>query len=583
MDEEQIDLELINNNKNTIPVYVNMERKDREAYLSQIGNFSTEEREIFNLLCDNWEDEIGYAKFVTKINKKHPIDEKFLHSLMKKLRSSGSGILLTKYVRGERGVDKLILTDIKNRFFFFYFINNEYQKNYEDVSRDFVNDSNFEKYEINTSDLSPLILKISEINKTFIKNEVGSKNIYIIKLDENNSFYATSESLQDLIKISIRKIKFYFKSDNFIALIAKIMNSSISKVRTILDHFEINDWKVLSTEILKNKKIINGKFKNISISFYKSVLILQKYCVNELEQKDKELEDEKKLKEKLKLISNTIREKEFTPYSQESFNSLFEEFGKDAIDIKSKFYEFYVDNKSKTGLTEIVFVGQYYIHQDNLYKVFLDKLALVSTEFSEFLINEYRRCLFSNSADSSLLEGFPLESTLEVKLKDESPILYDLFKRKSLLAEAIIHFCKKRNHSQGKMHSMLSTYFNEGSNDLKSYCLIFNIDPIYLFEKAYNSLSGFRRFFILITGQYSKYVERFTGRKKIKKNKPNKSGNSSSRSTYARNFSDPYIMDYPIRKSSLIKDEQPKKKKLYNKDEIDNAWNSLGNEIIKKK
>jgi len=586
MADEPLELEDSEIVLNPIPDYINKDRKERESFLSQVGNFSTEERELFNLLCDNWEHEIGYAKFVTKINKKHPIDEKFLDSLMKKLRSSSCGILLTKFVRGERGVDKIILTNVDSHFFYYYFINNEFQKNLEEVSNDFIDESNFEKYDINTSSFTPLELPINQLNKGFIRREQNRNSVFQIKLEGYKAFYVTSESLQDLLKISIRKIKYYFKSDNFIAFIAKILNSSISKVRTIIANFDISTWKTFSFEILKNKKLINSKFKNMSSSFFKAVSILYHYSNSELKQKDKELEDEKKLKATLKEISEKVRANEFKPLTQESFNSLFEVYDKSAPEIKAKFYELYVDNKTKTGLTEVVFVGQYYIHQDNLYKVFLDQVALATAELNEYYIGEFRKCLLSNSSDASLLEGYPFEANISDKLQSDYPIIYDLFNRKGILAESIIHFSKKRSHSQGKMHNLLAMYFIEGSSELKSFSRIFNLDVTNLFEKAYDILPIVKRFFIIIFGQYNKYVERFTGHKKSKKGS-NKKGRtkSSSYSSYSNSNDYSNINDYSPRSKTKKKDTKSsyKQKKVYNKEQIDDAWNNLGSELTKKK
>lgn len=584
MEVDPLEVEIDEKEQNPMPEYINSERKSREAFLSQVGNFTTEERGLFHLLCDNWDHEIGYAKFVTTVNKKHPIDEKYLKSLMGKLRTSGCGILMTKYVRGERGVDKIILTDIRTNYFYYYFINNEYQKNYEEVSNDFVNDSNFDKYEISTADLNPLTLDIELVNKIFIKNELNKMNVYMINIEGFKSFYATSETLQDLLKISVRKIRYYFKSDNFIAFIAKLLNSSISKIRSSINKFEISTWKSLTFEIIKNNKIINGKFKNISLSFFKAVVLVNKYCISELEQKDLDLENEKKLKQTLKEISAKIRDKEFSPFSQESFNSLFDEYNNDAPEIKSEFYEQYVDNKTKTGLTEIVYIGQCYIHQDNLYKVFLDQIGLASVQLHEFYVMEFKTCLVSNSSDASLLEGFPFESNILSKLQEEFLIIHDLLNRKGVLAEAVIHFCKKRGHSQGKMHNLLSMYFIEGTNELRNISSIFNLDIIEIFEKAYSTLSTFKRFFIFIFGQYPKYVERFTGHRRTKKNHDRKNKSSDSSGNSQPSSYTPLSSEYSSRGKSVIKKEQAVKRRGdYNKEQIENAWDNLGNELTKKK
>ena len=101
---DPLDIEIDDRELNPKPTYISKDRKERESFLSQVGNFTTEEREIFNLLCDNWDHEIGYAKFVTKINKKHPIEEKYIESLMKKMiesrcRITSYNVCYTKLLR----------------------------------------------------------------------------------------------------------------------------------------------------------------------------------------------------------------------------------------------------------------------------------------------------------------------------------------------------------------------------------------------------------------------------------------------------------------------------------------------------
>ncbi|OQY39695.1 MAG: hypothetical protein B6229_03235 [Spirochaetaceae bacterium 4572_7] len=579
MDIEPLDLELNESELNPKPDYVDMDRKEREAYLSQIGNFSTEERGIFHMLCSKWEPEIGYAKFVTSANKQHPIEEKELKSLMRKLRKSGCGLLLTKFTRGERGADKIILTDPLTHHFYYYFICNEYQKNFEDVVIDYVDKKNFEKYDVLATELTSIPMNIDDLNKRFIKNEEGKYHIFKIKSDSYSSFYATSDTLKDLLKISVRKVKYYFKSDNFIALVAKIMNSSISRIKSSIGQFDISVWKDLTKTILANKDLINSKFKNVSSSFFMAITITNSYCHSELKQRDEELKAERKLKELLKSIADIIRKNEFTPLTQENFNALFKNPEVSAPEIKSRFYELYVDNKTKIGLTEIVFIGQHYIHQDNLYKVFLDRVAMASSNLSSYYIQELKACLVSGRIDSNLHEGYSFNNSISTKLKGDYPIISDLLKRKSILSESIIHFCKKRGHSQNKLHNLLSEYFVSGSSDLQELNIILNLDIVELYDIAFSSLSMFKRFFIIVFGQYKNNLEKYTGYRSIKKRKSTNFHTGSG-----RGLNDSYGGGgYSGSRGSLLKESKPSKPKFYNQAEQDNAWDSLHSELNKKK
>lgn len=583
MDVEPLDKELNDDiDLNQKPDYVNYPRKDRDAYLSQVGNFSTEERGIFHLLCDNWDHEIGYAKFVTTINKRQHIDEKYLKSLMKKLMSSGSGLLLTKFNRGERGVDKLILTDSYSHHFYYYFINNEYQKNYEDVSNDYVDDKRFEKYDLIISELSTIPLIMEDLNKKFILKEEMQFNIFKVKIQGASPFYITSESLKDLIKISIRKVRYYFKSENFIAFIAKVMNSSISKVKGTVEKQDMNLWKDLTRSLLTNKQMVDGKFKNISKSFFVAVKIINSYFTNELKEKDRELEEERKIRKILREIVDTIKKGEFKPFTQEELNSQFDQYDSEATKLKNKFYESYVDNKTVTGLTEVVFVGKHYIHQDNLYKVFIDKLSLATGNLTDHFKKELRAAVNSNTVDPSLYKGAPFDTSILSKVQSDYPIVYDLIKRKNILAESIIHFSKKRGHSQSKMHNLLATYFVEGSSELKEIAEIFSLDIVELYELVYAALPFFKKLVIVLTGRYNRNLQRFTGfvreKRRIKKTR-----SVSSRSSNRNDYYPSSPGSYRSKGKSLLKDEPTPSNKMYSKRQRDSAWDQLSSEIYKKK
>lgn len=583
MEVESLDDDINDIDLNKKPEYVDYQRKDRDAFLSQVGNFTTEERGIFHLLCDNWDHEIGYAKFVTNVNKRQHIDEKFLKTLMRKLRSSGSGLLLTKFNRGERGVDKLILTDSYSHHFYYYFINNEYQKNYEDISNDFVDDKRFEKYDLLTSELTAVPLLMENINKKFLLREEMQQNIFKVKIQGAPTFYITSDTLKDLIKLSIRKVRYYFKSENFIAFVAKIMNSSISKVKGTIEKQDMNAWRDLTQGILSNKNLVDGKFKNISKSFFIAVKIINTYFANEIKEKDRELEEERQVRKILREIVDTIKKGDFKPFTQEELNGMFEEYDKDEARLKNKFYENYVDNKTVTGLTEVVFVGKHYIHQDNLYKVFIDKVSMGTSTLTEHFKKAMRAAVNSNSVDPTLYQGGPFITAIMAKVQSDYPIVYDLIKRKNILAESIIHFSKKRGHSQSKMHNLLSTYFIEGSSELKDINEIFNLDIVELYELVYSGLPFLKKFFIVISGRYNRNLERFTGhvRLKRKKSRVKKSKRSRKNSNYY-DYSGSTGYGGEGRGRSLLMDE-PIQQKNYTKKQRDSAWDNLSKEIYRKK
>lgn len=579
---------------NPKPSYVDFDKKGREEFLSQIGNFSVEERHVFHYLCENWDHEIGYAKFITSVRKKANVEEKDLKSLMNKLKACGCGILLTRFVRGERGIDKIIMTEQNSRYFHYYFISNEYQKNHEVVARGFVNDEELHKNDINPEEVHTLNLNIDELSQKVIESEAHSLNIFKVFLSGDIHFYVNSISLVDLVKVSLKKIKYYFKSDNFVSMVAKLLDITISGLRTQLDGFDPVNWSPLTRKIMESKKLINSKFKNVDNSFYQAVEVIFNYVSNEVKEKDKQRAEEKKLRESLRDIVEKVKKYEYKPVSQELLNKMLTPYEEHLPEIKKVFYERYVDVKIKAGLPDVVFVGKNYIHKDNLYKIFLDRIPVISDEFREYFLSSMKKAIHSKIPDPTLFAGEPFKGSILTKLQDEYPVIYDLFKRKKILAEAIIHFSKSRNHSQNKMQYLLHQYFNEQLTVLKPIDQMLELDILKIYEEAHLGFPVFKRFLIVLFGKYKKYIYKYTGvsddqsvHKKTASTSvpsasttqtPQRSKRQSAEARHRERSSRQRSQGPSYERRTRPKPESPK----YSRDEQDEAWSDLSSALKKK-
>jgi len=107
-----------------VPEYVNVDSMRREEFLSQMGNFASEHRKIFQSICEHWQPGINYARFVTQ-NSSIRFAEKDLVSLMSRLKTSKCGMIKHKCVNGELKKNTIILTDLNDKSFFYHLVEDE--------------------------------------------------------------------------------------------------------------------------------------------------------------------------------------------------------------------------------------------------------------------------------------------------------------------------------------------------------------------------------------------------------------------------------------------------------------------------
>ncbi|MEW5815353.1 MAG: hypothetical protein AB1798_08185 [Spirochaetota bacterium] len=501
------------------PDYIKFETKARDQFLSQIGNFTPGQRTLFHRLCTYWTPEIDYKKFISSHTSDIKNAEAELEKVMSRLKAVRLGLITTRVSEGERKKEKILLTPQDDFRFYYHRLGEEYEELNQSISNPFPTKKTLGEKNIHIPALFSSVLSPDNLHKYFIDEQTASQSIFSINVSTDDPVIVPSNKLQALINIAVRKIRYVLKNQEALNLTAKIKNTTLAKINQIISSSDPLFWLDIAKTIAGNAESYEA-LRRVSIdhSFYQSAEILLHYVTNQLNENKKRNEEEKQKREDMKLLASRIKVQADIALTQMTFDSLAEEF-KSRYEggfqkFKDEFFEQFIKPREKTSLPVIVFVNKYYIHRDNLYPFFLNRLG----HLKSFLQNEYQEIMkyiirTNNKEELTLFysqENF--QEDIEGKVKKNDPFISYLFQNPRLLAELILYGTKQadKNRSIDELKEYLWKYFKYDTMLLKNLAEIFELETGILFDKAFSELSLLKQLILKFTGRYEMLRERYT-------------------------------------------------------------------------
>jgi len=587
-----------------VPEFVNVDSMRREEFLSQIGNFASEHRKIFQSLCENWQPGINYSSFVNQVSGIR-FAEKDLVNLLSRLKTARCGLLKHKCVNGDLKKHTIILTDMANKSFFYHLIEDEIEISMLSSVHPMLTSATMADQGVEIPELFIEILTPRNITRSFFKECRNEGRIFKIPTSDDDYFIATSGSLAPLMTMSLRRVRDGIKNPNILSYVAKLQSSALMELKKDMTTNDPNFWRKLTVSILDAKEEILQKSRLVNKDFFSACELIRFFSENEIKALDKKRADDMEMYEEMKTISHEICHEDSFFIDQKDLNKKLEKSLSRWPEFKDKFYENFVTAKKKTQLPHIVYIGLKYIHRDNIYTYFVTNLA----QFSADLQIEYQKLMGSlirtnNKSNISVFfsnENF--RNNIREKLNDWDPMFLAFIDRPAVISEAVIHIAKKKMKVKdvARIRSMLENYFEPGRLKFKPLEVLFNLDVLDIFQIAYLKIPIWKQLFIRIMGRYDSYRKTFTGMSRTLKSRAADSGNQGT----SKKISEPDFSsmtreerkkEYRKRKnkiqshntgkkrrSSAISGDQPVKKRRYTKDEQNEAWSEFGTSFNKKK
>lgn len=587
-----------------VPEYVNTDSMRREEFLSQIGNFASEHRKIFQSLCENWEPGINYNRFVSH-NSTIRFAEKDLVNLLSRLKSAKCGMLKHKCVDGELKKNTIILTDTADKSFYYHLVEDEIEISMLSSVHPMLTTDTLAEQGIEIPEAFAEVLTPRNISRSFFKECRFEGRLFKIPTSGDDYFLATSGSLPSLITMSIKRVREGLKNSNILSYVAKLQSKAIMELKKDMSTNDPNFWRKLTVTILDAKEEILQKSRSVGADYFASCELIRFFSENEIKDMEKKRAEEVEMFDEMKTLAHRILKDEGFFVDQKDLNKLMDENLKRWPEFKDKFYESFVKSKKKTQLPHIVYIGKKYIHRDNIYSYFVTNLAHYSIDLQD----EYQKLMESliktnNKSNVSIFfsnENF--RNNIREKVADWDSMMLALLDRPAIVSEAVIHTAKKKMkiNDVSRIRTLLENYFEPGRLKFKPLEVLFNLNILDIFQYAFLRIPIWKQLIIRILGRYDSYRKTFTGMSRTVTTQAVASAPSSGkkreevpdftsmsreerRLEYKKRQSlQSTQMPRSRRRSSFADTEQPVKKRRYTKDEQNEAWSEFDKSFQKQK
>jgi hypothetical protein len=590
------------------PDYISFDTKDREELLSQTGNFSPQERSVFHLLCQHWQERIPYDRFVSFLNHDDGGTTSDLLSLMAKLRRARMGVLRTNVTDGQRSREAMILTGQDGPEFFAELADEYFTDMLESILNPLPLISTVEEEigQIPPNAVQPV--SPDEIG-AYYSGKSKSDSALSVATVGNEALLVTQKRLRPFVNVAILKMRYFMSNTTLLGALAKMQDTSLLSLKQQCAGKDPSFWLALTKTVVDHRRDLESmRSLSINQNFFHAAVLLKNLIESQLAEAKREKEEAENRQLDLNAIAMAVKESpeqwidqttltEMLDRQKEKYDSKFEEF-------REEFYERYVHARGKNTLPKIVLLNRKYIHRDNIFPFFLQEFRMLESDLATEFEHQMEQQLKSGnrSKDSTFYSIENFNEAIATQVRARSALVAALIEKPSILAEAmILHIKQNRLASDvNELKQRLSVYFDPDTMQPLPLNQWFNLRPLDLFEKAFETLPIIKRIWIRLTGKYESYRGRYLGQSTVK-NAPalsRKSGNSAhgaeARDAAARNTRRPETRASGRREKSSPRTASKKssraagsgatsdaEKRAYSKKQVDSAWDQFGNTIKK--
>ena len=189
-----------------MPGYFKMNRVGRDAFLSQVGHFGEEQRTLFSLLCDMWEPDITYAKFLTKARHGHMNAEQALNALMSQLERGKCGLISCSVKENRLEKTRIILTERDSLRFWYWSVENAWERIQVDDREPFPSvDAFAQEASFPGSSLQPIAL--TDISESFVRRLYSQVQLCTLSDVSDSPLILTPASIPLMVRAARRKVR----------------------------------------------------------------------------------------------------------------------------------------------------------------------------------------------------------------------------------------------------------------------------------------------------------------------------------------------------------------------------------------
>ncbi len=503
------------------PPFAFGERQDRELFLSSLGVFTTQERELFHKLCALWEPEIPYRRILSTITQVPGTIARDLGRLLRKLRRHQCAVITTRTVQGEIRPFGLVLCEPGAAIFFVSALEERVRQLERDPGIGLPTESTLQ----NEVPPAPLRRRLDTgvMIKTLLAQDDDEESgpiAYSVLLRRGadqvilpGSAIAKARSLAESV------LRRCFEHDDLLAETARLQSLGTLQLQQQLNEANLYTWRTVSTALGNGiRELAAGEAKRHLPLVEPAAAVLRVAVDAELEVAAIEQRRVERRRATVTDLITRIREASNPFLSQawlnEQFTEIEHQHPEEATAIKTEFYRQTSEPSEGSHLPVLIRVHGRYIHRDRAVPELERRMDRARVQLRQYYLEMMAAEISSSSGGRSaaLLTLDNLDRDIADRLRAEEPFVTHLLRNPGLLTEALVHDTREvRGETNAvKLQHRLDPFFEPGTASLRPYHHIFRISPSELLEEYLDSLGIIRQLWLRVTGRHAQLHERYS-------------------------------------------------------------------------
>jgi hypothetical protein len=521
-----------------LPDYFDYDPTELDAFLSQIGMFTPDQRTIFAALCQNRTAAIDYDRQLKSLNVKNPIGE--LDALLERLKRNGYAVVLTRTdEKGESVKHKIVLTNQHSLSYCYFRLHEELNRMFDDPRFPFPTQQELEDRNVSVFGKYLVDLEKEELSSVSFKAKAEKLAIFAVPAMKSKVVVPAGK-LNELIQFSIKKVHTFLLDSNLLTAVARANGSNLNEILQRMRTKNPSSWLMVVVAVLRFYKN-RDSFRQLEYdeSLFQAAYILRFYLQNEVDAANRQRKEQESFESDAAAVELTVKKHPEVLIDREILtvilNGFQERHGERFDAFTSYFFDTMVTGTG--GLTPIVTIAGGYIHSMNYYPRFVrgidDIRRGLHIEYVDRMIGLLRRG--SRGSGNCFADKTSFRADIKARILETDPFLGEALEKPTLFGEAVIKFMKadtKGEEGRGgqpsgtsgdlsadkkvgkdnieKIKAILLQYVQSENMRFRSIERLCRLDVSKIFEEAFAALPLLTQIWHKLTGKYDSNKERYT-------------------------------------------------------------------------
>lgn len=490
------------------PEFADMDPADREAFLSQLGSFTPDERSAFHRLSDAWEPKVNFRPILTRLESKIPTARQDMFSLMEKLRKHRIGVVRSRVEARQRVPEYFVLSDPGAAAFYTALLDEQLTAMQESIGAPLPLQSLLEE-----EGLEPPRGMLADVDAP------GSQPITRIPVPGSDFLLASEEGLGKLPGILVAKLRYHLQQADLASASAEHTGHRFGEFSKAINAKDGTVWYRLARLISEHQDQITASAGgHASLEFFQSAAALKRILDvrRKLDAANQEAEQQKKAD--LAAVVEATRTAEGGVLPAARFEALFdplrERYGTRFAEFRDWFTERVISPEK--GRPEIVSIGGNYVHALRIAEVFETHLKAVRQQILDdylYLMGEELR-LSGRMEQPAFYTRESLAADILSRVEVLDGLLLEMLRKPQTVADGILrrataNRADKSSLSRDDMLRALSPWFRDNRIEYRETVELFRVDLSQMFAVAFDRQPVVKQILMRVLGRYEAYASRF--------------------------------------------------------------------------